>query len=86
MRPASGLPAPCRTARRLHDPFHLALGTAHAIPQDRARQGRNHLEHSRCFGQRPAEHPHPVVEQGAVGGVMVISFHDRRMDTQLAAA
>jgi hypothetical protein len=71
--------------RRLHDPFHLALGTARAIPQDRARQGRNHLEHLRCFDQRPAEHPHATVEQGAVGGVMDISFHDRPIDTPLAA-
>jgi hypothetical protein len=62
--------------RRLHDPFHLALGTARAIPQERARQGRNHLEHLRCFGQCPAEHPHTIVEQGAVGGVMIIRFHD----------
>jgi hypothetical protein len=69
----------------LHDPSHLALGTASGMPQDRARQCKNHLEHLRCLGQRPAEHPHAIIEQGAVGGMLVISFQDRPIDTQLAA-
>jgi hypothetical protein len=85
MGSASGRPLRAALPRRLHDPFHLVLVTAIGIPQDRARQGKNHREHWRCFGQRPAERLHAIVEQGAVGGVTVISFHDRPIDTQLAA-
>jgi hypothetical protein len=69
----------------LHDPSHLALGTASGMSQTRARQCKNHLEHMRYLGQRPAEHPNAIVEQGAVGGMLVISFQDRPIDTQLAA-
>jgi hypothetical protein len=84
-----GLPpvGPLRAAlpRRLHDPSRLTLVTASVMPQARAREGKNYLGHLHCFGQRPAEHPQAIVEQGARGGVMVISFHGRRIDTQLAA-
>jgi hypothetical protein len=60
--------------RRPHDPFHLELFTASGIPQNRARQGENHLEHWHCFGQGPAKHLHAIAEQGAVGGSVVIGF------------
>jgi hypothetical protein len=84
MRSASGRPLRAALPRRLHDPFHLALVTASRMPQDRARQGKNYLDHLRYFGQRPAGHPHAIVEQGAVNGVMVVSFHDRPIHTRLA--
>jgi hypothetical protein len=54
--------------RCLQDPFHLAFGTARAIPQGVSGQRSGVLDDRLGCGQRPAEHPHAIVQQRAIGG------------------
>src|SRR5687767_7350158 len=56
--------------RCLHDPLHLACGAPRAIPHGAARQDGRRLKRPLGVGYRPAEHPHAIVQQGAVGGMM----------------
>ena len=71
--------------RGLHDAFHLALGTARAIPQGLAGHPRGLLKDRSGVGQRPAEHPHPIIEQRAIGRVMDRRFYHGPVNPQLAA-
>ena len=69
----------------LHDSLHLFARVLGAVRTRLLGQVRSILHHGFSFAEHPTEHPHAIVEQRAVGGVVDVGFDDRAVNAQLAA-